>query len=93
MGPQYTYNRCLANLRLTHRRQGPLAHILAKTAFSTLNALKLLGPVFGKIDDSQIFIFEPPHFCGFCHRISSRSCGTKKVPRKVLQENPRQNPP
>ena len=53
----------------------------------------LLGLVFGRSDFSRIFVFEPRIFRGFCRRIfSAYFCGAK-VPRKVLQENPRQNPP
>ena len=49
--------------------------------------------VFGRTDFSWIFIFEPPDFvadsvAGF---FSSFLC--EKVPRKILQENHRQNPP
>ena len=54
----------------------------------------LLGSVFGRTDYSRIFIFGPPDFsadflAGF---FSPHFCG-KKVPRKILQENLRQNPP
>ena len=41
------------------------------------------------------FYFRAAGFCrGFCRRtFSPRFCGEQKVPRKILQENPRQNPP
>ena len=56
-----------------------------------------LGPAFGRTEFSRIFsgflgrrFF---FFRGFSRRIfSPHFCG-KKVPRKILQENPRQNPP
>ena len=54
-----------------------------------------LGPAFGRTDFSRIFIFEP----GIFSRIFSPDFFFllifvgKKVPRKILQENPRQNPP
>ena len=33
-------------------------------------------------------------FCEFCRRIiSPLFCGERKIPQKILQENPRQNPP
>ena len=49
--------------------------------------------VFGRTDFSRIFIFEPPDFfadflAGFFLLIF-----VGKVPRKILQENPRENPP
>ena len=52
-----------------------------------------LGPAFGRTDFSRIFIFEPPDFfadflAGFFLLIF-----VGKVPRKILQENPRENPP
>ena len=55
--------------------------------------LKILGPAFGRTDFSRIFIFEPPDFfadflAGFFLLIF-----VGKVPRKILQENPRENPP
>ena len=54
--------------------------------------LVLLGPAFGRMDFSRIFIFEPPDFfadflAGFFSFL------WEKVPRKILQENPRENPP
>ena len=52
-----------------------------------------LGPAFGRTDFSRIFIFEPPDFfadflAGFFLLIL-----VGKVFRKILQENPRENPP
>ena len=52
-----------------------------------------LGSAFGRTDFSRIFIFEPQDFfadlvAGFFLLIF-----VGKVPRKILQENPRQNPP
>ena len=56
--------------------------------------INFLGSVPGRTDFSRIFIFVPPDFFrGFSRRIfSPHFCG-EKVPRKILQENPRQNPP
>ena len=54
---------------------------------------KRLGSDFGRTDFSRIFIFGPPDFfadflAGFFLLIF-----VGKVPRKILQENPRENPP
>ena len=54
---------------------------------------QILGPAFGRTDFSRIFIFEPPDFfadflAGFFLLIL-----WEKVPRKILQENLRENPP
>ena len=53
----------------------------------------ILGSDFGRTDFSRIFIFGPPDFfadflAGFFLLIF-----VGKVPRKILQENPRENPP
>ena len=55
--------------------------------------LQILGTDFGRTDFSRIFVFEPPDFfadfvAGFFLLIF-----VGKVPRKILQQNPRQNPP
>ena len=55
--------------------------------------LKILGSDCGRTDFSRIFIFGPPDFfsdflAGFFLLIF-----VGKVPRKILQENPRENPP
>ena len=52
-----------------------------------------LGPAFGRTDFSRIFIFEPPDFfadfvAGFFLLIF-----VGKSAQKILQENPRENPP
>ena len=54
---------------------------------------QILGPVFGRTDSSRSFIFGQLDFfadfvVGFSLLIFVRT-----VPRKVLQENPRRNPP
>ena len=51
---------------------------------------KILGSVFGRTDFSRIFIFGS-RILG-C-RIFFSSFLWEKVPRKILQENPRENPP
>ena len=64
--------------------------------YSSVNDLRnhFLGPAFGRTDFSRIFIFEPPDFFrGFSRRIFSPHFFGEKVPRKILQENPRENPP
>ena len=53
----------------------------------------ILGSGFGRTDFLRIFIFGPPDFfadflAGFFLLIF-----VGKVPRKILQENPRENPP
>ena len=53
----------------------------------------MLGPAFGRTDFSRIFIFGPPDFfadflAGFFLLIF-----VGKSARKILQENPRENPP
>ena len=55
--------------------------------------MRFLGSVFGRTDFSRIFIFGPPDFfadflAGFFLLIFRG-----KMPRKILQENPRENPP
>ena len=58
-----------------------------------MHCCDLLGPAFGRTDFFAIFLFAAGFFRGFCRRIfSSHFCG-EKVPRKILQENPRQDPP
>ena len=58
------------------------------------NLSEVLGRGFGRTDFSRIYLFEPTGFfadfvVGFFLLIF---CG-KKVPRKILQENPRRNRP
>ena len=53
----------------------------------------LLGPAFGRTDFSRIFIFEPPDFFADFLAGFFSSFLWEKVPRKILQENPRENPP
>ena len=56
--------------------------------------MEFLGSGFGRTDFSRSFYFwAAGFFRGFSRRIfSPHFCG-KKVPRKILQENPRKNPP
>ena len=59
----------------------------------SLELHRKLGSDFGRTDFSRIFIFGPPDFfvdflAGFFLLIF-----VGKVPRKILQENPRENPP
>ena len=54
----------------------------------------LLGPVLGRTDLSRIFIFGPPDFfADFVAGFILLLFVGKKAPRKLLQENPGQNPP
>ena len=54
----------------------------------------MLGPAFGRTDFSRIFIFEPPDFfADFLAGFFLLIFVGEKVPRKILPENPRQNPP
>ena len=54
---------------------------------------EFLGSVFGRTDFSRILFFGPPFF--FTDFVAGffSSFLWEKVPRKILQENPRQNPP
>ena len=65
----------------------------SETPIAKPRASHLLGSAFGRTDFSRIFIFEPPDFfadflVGFFLLIY-----VEKVPRKILQENLRENPP
>ena len=52
------------------------------------------GPVLGRTGFSRIFILRAAgYFRGYCCRIFISSFLWGKVRRKILQENPRQNPP
>ena len=42
---------------------------------------------------ADFYFWAAGSFCGFCRQIFSPHFGGKKVPRKILQENPQQNPP
>ena len=54
---------------------------------------EFLGPAFGRTDFSRIFIFEPPDFSADFLAGFFSSLLWEKVPRKILQENFRENPP
>ena len=62
---------------------------------SGMKSLFMLRPAFGRTDSSRIFFFF--RAAGFFSRIFSpdffSSFLWEKVPRKILQENPRENPP
>ena len=63
--------------------------IFAETGFS-----HLLGSVFGRTDFPRIYIFgSPDFFADFLAGLFLLIFVGEKVPRKILQENPRQNPP
>ena len=62
-----------------------IARYLCDTPQKKQARKSFLGSVFGSTDFSRIFIFGPPDFFS--------SFLWEKVPRKILQENPRQNPP
>ena len=51
------------------------------------SVVHLLGSVFGRRDSSRIFIFESHNF--FADFIASFLWGNFKMPRKILQDNPR----
>ena len=57
--------------------------------FLLLESVVLLGPVFGRTD---FYFWAAGFFRGFCRRIFLLIF-VGKVPRKILHENPRQNPP
>ena len=78
-------------------------HRLDQPRGSSLNASALLSELlvcfnlwllgFGRTDFSRIFIFGPPDFFADFLADFFSSLLWEKVPRKILQESPRKNPP
>ena len=54
---------------------------------------QVLGPAFGRTDFSRIFILEPPDFFADFLAGLFLLILWEEVPRNILQENPRENPP